>query len=357
MTMQDIENIVFLIPSLDPDEKMPTYVKELVEAGAKHILVVNDGSSDLAQKYFDEIMTLNGIIVLKHDVNRGKGAALKTGFKYVLENMSGIKGIVTADADGQHATDDTMNVAYRLLETNNVVFGTRNFNEEIVPFKSRNGNKITTMVFKLLYGKKVNDTQTGLRGLPIDFIPKCIELIGDRFEYEIMMLIQIVKEKRKIIEEPIRTIYFESNRATHFNTFKDSYRIYKVMFSTFLKFASSSLISSTLDIVLYTLLFNLVFKDLSARNAILFSTAVARIVSALVNFIINKTKVFKSNDNYFITMIKYTILAICQMTASWLCVYLIYSILHINTSIIKIIVDVLLFFLSYRIQQKWVFKK
>lgn len=357
MSNTDLQKAIFLIPSLDPDDKMPAYVKELIDAGVNHILVIDDGSSIDNQIYFDEVKQYKEVVLLKHDVNKGKGAALKTGFKYVLDNMPDIKAIITADADGQHATDDTINVALRTLETNQVVFGTRNFNEEIVPFKSRNGNKITTAVFKLLYGKQVNDTQTGLRGLPIDFIPECLQLKGERFEYEIMMLIQIVQDNREIIEETIKTIYFESNRATHFNTFKDSFRIYKVMLSTFIKFAGSGLLSALLDIGVYTLLINLVFKNNDMNKAIMLSTIIARIISSLFNFSLNKNKVFDSKDSLSSTIVKYYALACVQMLASWLLVSFVFEKLAINTSIIKVFVDGLLFIISYQIQNRWVFRK
>ena len=355
--MNNLENIVFIIPSLDPDDKMPEYVRSLIKEGVKHVLLVDDGSKEEYKHYFDELKDLKEVTILTHEVNKGKGRALKTAFEYVLSRMPSVKAVVTADADGQHAVDDTISTGLKTIETNDVVFGTRNFNEEIVPFKSRNGNKITTFVFKLLYGKQVNDTQTGLRGLPVDFLNKCLEIKGERFEYEIGMLIEIVKEDRNIYELPIKTIYFDSNRATHFDTFKDSFRIYKIMFSQFFKFVFASLSSFVIDIVLYTILFNLVFKNLSLANAVLFSTVLARIVSSLYNFLMNKNKVFETKGNTVKTMIKYYLLAVCQMLISSLLVTKVFSLISINTSIIKVFVDFVLFLISYQIQRRWVFKE
>ena len=352
-----LEQIVFLIPSLDPDEKMPSYVRELIEKGAKHILLVDDGSEESNKHFFNELKGLNEVTILTHEVNKGKGRALKTAFEYILKNMKDIKAVVTADADGQHACDDTINTGLKVLETNDVVFGTRNFNEDIVPFKSRNGNKITTFVFKLLYGKQVNDTQTGLRGLPIDFLDDCLNIEGERFEYEIGMLIKIVQDERNIYELPIKTIYYNSNRATHFDTFKDSFKIYKIMFSQFIKFVSISLLSFVVDIVLYTLLINLIFNNIDYKIGILLSTVIARVVSSLFNFIMNKNKVFKTNASTIKMMIKYYTLAILQMLASWIFVTLIFSRLSINTSIIKLLVDFVLFMISFQVQRRWVFKE
>lgn len=355
--MNDLNKIVFLIPSLDPDDKMPQYVRELISAGAKHILLVDDGSTQENKHFFTELKDLPEVTILTHEINKGKGRALKTGFEYILKETKDIKGVVTADADGQHATDDTINTGLKVLETNNVVFGTRNFNEEIVPFKSRNGNKITTIVFKLLYGKQVNDTQTGLRGLPIDFLPKCLEIKGERFEYEIGMLIEIVRENRNIYELPIKTIYYDSNRATHFNTFKDSFRIYKIMFSQFFKFVIVSLSSFIIDISLYTILYNFVFNKLKYAKAILFATILARVVSSLFNFFMNKNKVFDNKGGNIKTMIKYYVLAVCQMLLSSALVTFVFSKIQFNTSIIKLFVDFVLFLISYQIQRTWVFKE
>ena len=351
-----LDDVVILIPSLDPDEKMPEYVKALIKAKAKHILLVDDGSKLENRHFFDELEKYKEVTILRHMVNQGKGRGLKTGLNYVLEKMPEVKGVVTADADGQHAVDDTIACANRLLETNKVVFGTRNFNEEIVPFKSRNGNKITTAVFKLLYGKLVNDTQTGLRALPMDFIKECLALPGERFEYEIAMLIKIVKDGRDIIEEPIKTIYFESNRATHFNTFKDSYRIYKIMLGTFFRFAITSVLSFIIDWGLYTILIHTIFSNNEYTKGIFLSTVIARVFSSLFNYTVNKNSVFNSKEGTKTTIVKYYILAICQMIASWLLVTVLFGALNINSSILKIFVDFILFIISYNIQNKWVFK-
>ena len=355
--MNNLDNILFIIPSLDPDDKMPEYVRNLIKEGAKHVLLVDDGSKNEYKHYFEELKDLKEVTILTHEVNKGKGRALKTAFDYVLNNMKDIKAVVTADADGQHAPDDTINTGLKTIETNDVVFGTRNFNEEIVPFKSRNGNKITTTVFKLLYGKQVNDTQTGLRGLPVDFLPKCLEIKGERFEYEIGMLIEIVKENRNIYELPIKTIYFDSNRATHFDTFKDSFRIYKIMFSQFIKFVFISASSFLIDIALYTALYNLIFVNINYSKAILYSTVLARVVSSLYNFIMNKNKVFESNGKTSKTIAKYYLLAVCQMLVSSFLVSFVFSKIKFNTSIIKLFVDFVLFLISYQIQRKWVFKE
>lgn len=352
----DLNKIVFIIPSLDPDDKMPSYVNDLINNGAKHIIVVNDGSHDETLHYFDELKNKEEVIILNHEVNKGKGAALKNAFSYVLTNMKDVKGIVTADADGQHSTLDTIKVARKMLETNEVVFGTRNFNEENVPFKSRNGNKITSFIFKLLFGRWVNDTQTGLRAIPYDYLDTCLQLKGERYEYEIKMLIKIVEDKKPIIEEPIDTIYYDSNRGSHFNPLKDSFKIYEVMFSKLIGYAQSGFVSYLFEIIIYSILINTIFDNsLQATACILASTLISRFFSSVVNYLINKNKVFKSKEGSVQTMIKYAILVFVQAILSSFLVSAMFKLTNFDTTVIKIFIDFILSLISFKVQNTWVF--
>lgn len=350
-----LNDLVFLIPSLDPDDKLPTYVKELIKAGVKHVLIVDDGSKQENQHFFEEIANKKEVVILRHVVNQGKGRALKTGFNYVLDQMPKIKGVITADSDGQHAVDDTIRCGTRLLETNDVVFGTRDFNEKNVPFKSRNGNKITTFIFKLMYGVTVHDTQTGLRALPIDFVRECLELTGERYDYEIGMLIKIVGDERNIIEEPIKTIYYNGNSGTHFKAFRDSFRIYKVMLSSFLLFALSSMFSFVVELVVYSFSIRNIFDSLDFAFGIFCATVVGRVISSIINYTVNKNTVFASSNKN--SMRRYYILAAGQMLASWLLITIAFDIIGLDTTFLKVFVDFGLFLIGYRIQKKWVFKE
>lgn len=355
----NLQDVAVLIPSLDPDELMVQYVKGLVERGFQHIIVIDDGSCQETQLYFEQVKALGGVVVLRHAINQGKGRALKTGMHYFLNTYKkGEKvGLVTADADGQHSIEDTVKVALRLAETKNLILGTRNFSEEQVPFKSRWGNQITTNVFHLLYGKRITDTQTGLRGIPYEFVSTCLKLEGERFDYEILMLIEAVRKKIEIVEETIETIYINSNRATHFHAIKDSVRIYKLIFRTFLKFAVSGMLSFFLDISLFALLTKVLFTSRDVMISTMVGTIVARIVSSLFNFTMNKNTVFKKKGQIGKTFIKYYALCILQMLCSWLLVVVVYKQIHWDTTLIKGIVDTVLFFVSYQIQRLWVFKE
>ena len=352
------KEIAIVIPSLNPDENMVNYVKELVDY-FEHIIIVDDGSDSDTKFYFDKVREYEAVTVLVHDTNKGKGRALKTGFQYVLDTFhaDNMVGVVTADADGQHSVQDTVKVAKELWESQTVILGTRDFNAEIVPFKSRNGNKITTVVFALLYGKRINDTQTGLRGIPFTYLPRCVELPGEKFEYEIRMLIDIVRLKQQMQEVEIETIYINSNRATHFHAIKDSLRIYGVIFKMFFKFAISGVVSFGVDIGLFAFFTKTIFKMLTVSQNVFWGTVIARLISSILNFQMNKKIVFDSKIEGTRQAFKYFILCVVQLLCSWLLVVGVYNRVHFDTSIIKIMVDLCLFFVSFQIQQRWVFRE
>lgn len=351
-------NVVAIIPSLNPDQKLINYVQELIKIGFKKIIVVNDGSAKKYDKYFSKLEKEPECIVLNHKVNQGKGRALKTAFNYYLDNFSNYDGVITADSDGQHSAKDTYNVALELSKKEEcIILGTRNFNEPHVPFRSKFGNKITTVIFKLLYGKTINDTQTGLRGLSNKAIEISLGLIGERFEYEINMLIKMVQEKIQIKEILIDTIYLNNNETSHFNPLKDSFRIYKVMFTEFFKFMFSGIFSFLVDILLFTLLSKIVFNNLSDTNSIVISTIFARIISSLINYSLNKNLVFNSKANNRKCLLKYYSLCVIQMLSSALFVSLLYSFIPFSKTVCKIIIDLILFFISFKIQKKYIFKR
>jgi dolichol-phosphate mannosyltransferase len=352
------DKVVIIIPSLDPDEQLPIYVDKLQETGFSKIVVVNDGSKESLAGIFDDL-DKKGVTVLKHEVNRGKGRGLKTAFSYVLEHYTKeeIAGVVTADADGQHSPADTLKVAAKLVETGEFILGSRDFSQENVPPKSRIGNRFTSGFFKLLYGKKVEDTQTGLRGIPYEFLDTCCNLKGERFEYEIVMLIEATYGKMQILEEKIETIYIDSNRATHFHPVKDSVRIIGIMAKSFLHYALNSLVASALEVVVFALLTKLVFFQLSVEASVFFGTVIARVISSVVNYAMNRKTVFGDTENPAKSIVRYYILCVGQMLCSSALVLLLFEGLHWDTTVLKVIADLILYMLCFQIQRKWVFQQ
>ena len=356
-----LSDVAILIPSFEPDENLERLVKELVVEKFKQIVVVDDGCGEAYQPIFSRLSKVSGVSVIYHDKNKGKGRALKTGFAYLLDNFKDLKGIVTCDADGQHLVKDIVKVAttlhYLLKENrNSIVLGSRDFFAKDVPPKSRFGNLLTSGIFFLLYGRKLSDTQTGLRGIPVSFAKSCLSISGERFDYEIKMLIDAVRQGVPIVEKNISTVYINSNRATHFRAVIDSIRIYKIILEEFFRFGISGLLSSVFDILLFAFLSKFVFVSLSVVDCVLFSTFIARVCSSLFNYTINRCFAFKSTQNVKKSLVKYYLLCLCQMLLSWLLVVGLFEVLHFDTTLLKIFVDGVLFFVSFQIQKHWVFK-
>ena len=353
--------IAIVIPSLNPEEFLLDYVHLLQNQGFLEIIVVNDGSTK-GTEIFDKIQEEKLCRVITHEVNQGKGQALKTGFAYLLNqyNREELTGVVTADADGQHSLEDTIRVADKLAESHSFILGCRDFDQEMVPIKSKFGNKLTTWIFAVLYGKRISDTQTGLRGIPYSFLAECVAMKGQRFDYEIRMLIQGVTEGIGVEEVPIETIYYHGNRETHFRAVKDSLRIYRILFSQWFLFLGSSLISFVVDIVLFWLLIKFLPGRLPERERILVGTLGARIVSSFFNYFMNGNLVFKkvkpgAKRKTKESLVRYYLLCILQANLSWILVAWVVSGLSGSETFVKVVVDTLLFLISYQIQRRWVF--
>ena len=221
--------VVPIIPALNPDDKLIKLVSEL-KKDFKNIIIVNDGSeSDLIFKRLSK-----DCIILTHDINKGKGEALKTAFNYYLDNLSSeYLGVVCLDSDGQHLPSDVIKLSEVLEKEDKFVLGTRLFNTKSTPIRNKLGNRITSRVFKLLYRTYLKDTQTGLRAIPNRLIKPLLRVDGSRFEYELNVLIKLVKMNEKIQEVDIKTVYLKnSNKKSHFKVLKDSIRIYKTMFQS-----------------------------------------------------------------------------------------------------------------------------
>ncbi len=343
------QKITILIPALNPDEKLIILVSNLLENNFRNIIVVNDGSDLEHTKIFKQIETK--VTLLTHATNLGKGRALKTGFNHYLNNNHTNIGIITLDADGQHTIADVQKLYTKLLQNpDHLILGVRNFDDKNIPFRSRFGNKLTKCIFSFLTGLQIQDTQTGLRAIPNCYIQKLLLIEGEKFDFEMNMLMHTKQENIIISEEKIETIYLEKNKSSHFNPLTDSLKIYAIFF----KYIFSSILAFLVDILLYKLFFNLLIKNF-AIYAITIATVLARVVSSFVNYKVNRNVVFKEATSS--SIIKYYILCIIQMCISALCVSFIYSKINDTEVLIKIIVDTIIFFINYKIQQEWVFKK
>lgn len=232
----DLNRILVIVPAYQPAQSFDSLMVALRLEGFERILVINDGSSLDHQGQFERAAQ-QGAVVIEHPVNRGKGAALKTGFERVNDHYSDVAGVVTCDADGQHLVSDIAAVSRAFLQNQScLILGARAFDSSKVPLRSRFGNGLTRVLFRLLIGKKLTDTQTGLRAIPRSLLPTLIQLKTGKYDFELDMLIAAFRGHVSVQEMPITTVYEDNNALSHFNWLFDSMRIYFV----FLRFVMAS---------------------------------------------------------------------------------------------------------------------
>lgn len=338
---------VVIIPAYKPDQTLVTITDRLWGYGCQ-IIVIDDGSGEEYQTVFDKVRDI--CIVLSHSKNRGKGAAIKTALTYIKNEMwdSGPVGIM--DCDGQHLPEDMM----KLLEAagahkKTLVLGVREVGKEM-PLKSRLGNQITRAVFKIVSSTKVSDTQTGLRAFDAELISDLLSIEGERYEYEMNVLMKCAKAKILIEEVPIHTIYRDKNNSnSHFRSFADSARIYKDI----LKFTFSSFSSFVLDYLLFSLM--LFFMPHTAVNTLL-ANMTARVVSAFYNYSMNCRFVFHTKRKVK-TAVHYFALAGCILLLNNLILEMLTQVFHMSVYPAKLLTECILFVFSWLIQKFVIFRK
>ena len=224
-------NVTIIVPSLDPDEKLCKVVEGLLAEGFDDILLVNDGSHEDHLAPFEEAARHPEVTVLTHEVNRGKGRAMKTAFAWCMEHRPDIDGVVTVDGDNQHLPKDVRRCAEAMVaHPEKVWLGVRDFSLEQVPFRSRFGNNLTRGIMRLACGVDVSDTQTGLRAIPAGDLDYMCKIEGERYEYETQMLLSLRQQGIGIGEIVIETVYINENETSHFHPLRDSWKIYKIIF-------------------------------------------------------------------------------------------------------------------------------
>ena len=337
---------IALIPSYEPDDALLKVVDELL-ANSFKVVVVNDGSKITFDEVFNKLP--NDVNYLHYETNMGKGFALKHGLQFIRSNFHEDSIVVTLDSDGQHKVKDAIRVCDLCEEKGGLVLGSRHFDKG-TPFKSRFGNWMARTSFLLSTKHKIYDTQTGLRAFEYPLIEKMQLVRGNRYEYEMNVLLDMIVHNIPIREVKIDTIYVDNNSGTHYNPFKDTMRIFKEL----IKFSASSLIGFGVDYALFALLtlFNVPFE-----HWILMCTIIARVISASVNFTINYHLVFKKRETLWMALIKYAGLALFILGCNLLLMWLLYEKAGMNEYLAKIIVEITLFITSWLVQRLFVFRK
>jgi glycosyltransferase involved in cell wall biosynthesis len=317
------------------------------------IVVVDDGSG---AEYADIFSSLkknnNNINLLSHAINMGKGAALKTGFNFILTHYPNVKSIITADADGQHLAEDILKIAEQAThKPNTLILGARQFSDSEIPLRSRVGNQLTRKVMRFFTGLKLTDTQTGLRAWPTKLCLHSLNIASVGYDFEmdaLLMSKQLFDEDESfsIIEVPIQTIYDKGNTSSHFSPVWDSMKIYFIFF----RYCSASFMTVIVDYIFFSML-------LFLSSSIAIAMICGRLAATIVSFLLNRKFVFQSSAKdstleflkfiatvAFLGLIAY--LAIAQLAS-----------IGVNVYIAKFSVEITLFFASFSILNNLVFKK
>ncbi len=194
------KSVFILIPAYNEGTVIASVIRDVQKEGWKDIIVVDDGSEDTTYQEAKKM----GVIVLRHTLNRGKGAAIKTGFEAAKKLHA--DSIVTIDADGQHDPKDIRRLVELLEKGHDVVLGVRNFDEKHIPRLKVLGNHIGNFFTWMLYGLWVTDSQSGIRAYNRKSMD-CIVIYNDRYEFETEIVREISRNKLIWTEVPISVRY------------------------------------------------------------------------------------------------------------------------------------------------------
>ena len=212
------ERIVAIIPALNAERTLPKVVEETARE-IQPVLVIDDGSTDRTS----EVARAGGAIVLRHDVNRGKGAALKTGFAWALEK--GYDGVITLDADGQHLPGEIPKFL-REREASGadlIVGGRAHLFQHMLP-RRRNANRFSAWCISKCAGVRVPDSQSGFRYYSARLI-RGVELRADGFDMESEVIVRAGRRGFRIVTIPIELGFVDGISTSHYKPLKDTLRI------------------------------------------------------------------------------------------------------------------------------------
>ena len=272
-----------VIPSYEPNFRLLDLVDNLNSFfGTAQIVIVNDGTKDTS--IFEEVKTKENVTLLTHEVNKGKGEALKTAFRY-LKTLDEKMIIATIDSDGQHLAKDIKRcIDFYKTFNEGLLLGSRMF-EGDVPIKSKIGNNSSRYLIRCCMNKYVYDSQTGLRVFNSELLDFLIKVKGSRFEYEMNMIIDIIKSRITLTEMKIDTVYFDNNAKTHFRPIKDFLKICNTILRYHLPY-TIALFAYILSFILFTTLIeNPAFTH--------FSLIVSTLIFIYIPYVCNRLNILK----------------------------------------------------------------
>ncbi len=223
------ESVHILVPSYRSANLLSKFLPDLLRfVPVSQVLVVDDASEDNTP----DICSGFGITCLKHEINRGKGAALRTGFKYLLEK--GTSWIITMDADGQHSPEDLHCFLDTIKETPDVgiCIGSRTMKPGIMPFWRICSNRLTSWSLSLITGARILDSQCGYR-IYSSALLRSISIEYDRFEMETEVIIKSIRKGYRVSFTKVQTLYL--NDLSHISHLNDTLRWVKAVLITSFK--------------------------------------------------------------------------------------------------------------------------
>jgi len=338
--------VAVVIPAYQPGEVLVGLIRSLVESPIESIIVIDDGSGPGYQHLFKQAGSLHRVTVLRHERNLGKGAALKTGINYVVSNFPQYAGVITADADGQHEPADIVAVARAFTaHPDSMILGSREFRRD-VPWKSLLGNRITRQLVRVLVGRYLSDTQTGLRAIPAGLFQALVKIHSTGYEFELDMLIAAKHRRVPIIEQTIKTVYEPGNPTSHFNPLVDSLKITFVL----LRFSSVSLVTAIIDNTVFILAFKATGQVITAQVA-------ARTAATCFNYPAGRRAVFMSDGKHRVLLPRYLGLVALMGTLSYFLMNFILNPAIHNIFVSKILGEGILFVFSFVVQRDFVFSR
>lgn len=354
-------NAVIVIPALNPPASFPSYIEKLKAEGFDRIVVVNDGSRTDKLPVFFKVKRA-GAIVVDHAQNQGQGAALRTGFQYYMDHFQGQSdGIITLNADRQMPASDAAKIASSLHNEQQMgsfalVVGTRNLLGKTVTDYDYNMGGVMKLLYHMLMGVRLNDPLSGVFGIPDLRVAQCLEIKGDGYAYVTSMTMSF--EKIGFLQVPVSYANYEEDAQPAFRKIADTIRILFTIFKKFIFYSITSLGASVLDVILFGIFTSVTFRG--NPMAIIYGTICARVISASVNYLLTKHFVFqfKSDSAQETTRSAgaFFLLSAMQCICSALVVSAMKLLLGGNVVGIKVLVDTTLFFVSYKIQHKYIFK-
>jgi glycosyltransferase involved in cell wall biosynthesis len=339
-----IEGLVVIIPTYCPGLPLINAIDQFANDGIR-VIVVDDGSGQEYRSIFNTINKKSYVSVLTHAVNLGKGQALKTAFNHVLVEVPQVKAVVTMDDDGQHLYGDVIRMLERIsLGETELCLGVRKF-ERGTPFRSKLGNICTRFMFFFLTGKKLLETQTGLRGIGASLLPHLVNLKSNKYDFEMEMLFLAHRENISISQLPIKTVYIEGNKASHFNPLFDSLKIYYV----FIRYISLSLVAALTDMIFFSIVYYFSASPF-------FSLVIGRMITIGLYFLASKYLVFLSFKKELGEIVRFVIMASSYLIVSYFLMLALMDYFSFMPYLAKIVSESCLFFAGFAAQRIYVFK-